>query len=722
MRNDVPAALPLIGYVAGLALSRSVRDALGFALITIVLLAMRRGRAATICFALAAGTAMAAHRDTIRASESLALRSLRPDRFVTITAPLDGDWSLRRDVFVLRVQRFAVRGSTFEQPLTIYARFEPKPVGMSRTICADGFLRPNERGEWTLLLKSPRLMVYGGSISPLAPAGWNRALVHRLAGLPKRYATEVALVEALALGRGERLSEQVRDNYKRGGTYHLLVFSGLQIAFAAGAIAALLRQFRAPRTADWLLLFFSLLGPLFVGPTASVSRSSIGIGLYAVSRILKRPTTVENLWCVAAMTRLIIVPEDLTDAAFHLTYVGAGALLFVAKPIVSRRDRLVAGVVGIESLITPLTLFHFHQYALGGSITTLLLTPLIFVMLIVSVAICAVPAAPLLELIGVLHKAATIVNGAASTCSGAFAAPRIAAMIVGFSAAMVAIALLRGKARAAAIVAVSLIPILSACAVARRDVDEPTLTIFDVGQGDAIALRVPGHAILVDGGTVDSRLLPQLVDRGILRLDAVVLTHAHPDHCGGLPAVLSRLSVHSLWISPRRFRGDCAQRLLEAAAESRVPIHLVRDGDALRIGAIDIRAIVPDRTFRRAAENNSSVVLRATIGARAALLTGDAEREWEALLATRPIRSDVLKVAHHGSRTSSTPPLLDAVRPRLAVISCGRHNLFGHPHAEVLGALRRRGIFVRRTDRDGTVDVLFHRDHLLVHHEIDTPP
>ena len=142
----------------------------------------------------------------------------------------------------------------------------------------------------------------------------------------------------------------------------------------------------------------------------------------------------------------------------------------------------------------------------------------------------------------------------------------------------------------------------------------------------------------------------------------------------------------------------------------------------MRVGAIDIRAIVPDRTFRRAAENNSSVVLRATIGARAALLTGDAEREWEALLATRPIRSDVLKVAHHGSRTSSTPPLLDAVRPRLAVISCGRHNLFGHPHAEVLGALRRRGIFVRRTDRDGTVDVLFHRDHLLVHHEIDTPP
>jgi len=132
--------------------------------------------------------------------------------------------------------------------------------------------------------------------------------------------------------------------------------------------------------------------------------------------------------------------------------------------------------------------------------------------------------------------------------------------------------------------------------------------------------------------------------------------------------------------------------------------------------------IVPDRTFRRAAENNSSVVLRVTVDRRSALLTGDAEREAEARLAVRPIQADILKIAHHGSRTSSTSPLLDAVRPRLALISCGRHNLFGHPHATVLEALRARHILVRRTDRNGTVDVMFRSDHLLVHHEIDTPP
>jgi len=719
--NDVPAALPLIAYVAGLALG-GWRAALGLISIAVLLVATRHFRAAIICLAIAAGSVTAAHRADVRQSESRALQMLHRDTFVTIVAPIDSGWSLRRDVFALRVSSFAVRGSQFEQPLTIYARFVPPRIAMAETIVAEGFLRPNERGELTLMLKSPRLMAVRGTLSALSPAAWNRALVERLAGVSHRYATEVALVEALALGRGERLSEAVRDNYKRGGTYHLLVFSGLQIAFAAGAIALLLRHLHAPRAADWLLLLFSAIAPLFVGPTASVSRASIGIGVYALSRILKRPTTAENLWCVAALVRLVVAPADLTDAAFHLTYAGAGALLFIAKPIVSRRGRLLAGIVGIESVITPLTLFHFHQYAIGGAITTLMLTPVIAVMLIVSVAVCAIPAAPLLELIALLHRLATRINDCASIFSGAFSAPQLAAIVVGFSAAMIAIALLSARHRGAAICIASMIPLASAFVVARRDVAEPTLIMFDVGQGDALAFRVPGHVILVDGGSTDSRLIPLLVDRGIHHIDVVLLTHAHPDHCGGLPAVLTRLSVDALWISPRRFRGDCAERLLDAAADARVPIHLIRDGDWMLIRPARIRAIVPDRTFRRAPENNSSVVLHVVVEGRSALLTGDAEREAEALLATRPVRADILKVAHHGSRTSSTPALLDAVKPRVALISCGRHNLFGHPHATVLDALRTRHIFVLRTDRDGTVDVSFHGDHFLVHHEIDTPP
>src|SRR5213075_2049945 len=174
----------------------------------------------------------------------------------------------------------------------------------------------------------------------------------------------------------------------RGGTYHLLVFSGLQIALAAAALAWLLRWLHAPRASDWLLLAFAMLAPLFIGPTASVSRASIAIALYAVSRILKRPTSLENLWCVAALLRLVIAPADLADCAFHLTYAGAGALLFIAR----RRAWWVAPLAA-ETIIVPLTLFHFHQYAIGGSVMTLAMTPLIFAMLVASAIVFLWPPA-----------------------------------------------------------------------------------------------------------------------------------------------------------------------------------------------------------------------------------------------------------------------------------------------------------------------------------------
>src|SRR5207253_7580934 len=154
--------------------------------------------------------------------------------------------------------------------------------------------------------------------------------------------------------------------------------------------------------------------------------------------------------------------------------------------------------------------------------------------------------------------------------------------------------------------------------------------------------------------------------------------------------------VGELWLSPRRFRGDCAQRMLDAAAEARTPIHLVRDGDTRTLAAMRIRTLLADRTMRRAAENNSSVVTRVQLERTRVLLTGDIEREAEWELADRDVRADVLKVAHHGSRSSSTAAFLAAVAPRIALISCGRRNFFGHPHAEVLRTLAARRIHVFR--------------------------
>ena len=728
MRIDVPAALPLIAYAAGLALGHSYAEAVGFAAVAVLLVAIRKPRVAMLCLALAGSVCAASMARARNAAAEGAVAPLIADRFVTVVAPIDRDWSVHGDAHLLRCPRFTADGVVIDRPLMIYTRFTPPTIAMERSIRAEGFLRRSERGDVVLTVKSPRLMSYEGSLNAFTPAAWNRRLANRLRPFASTRPTEVALVEALALGRGERLTDDVRDSYKRGGTYHLLVFSGLQIAFAAALIALALRWLHAPRASDWSLLLFSVAAPLFIGSTASVSRASIGIGLYAVSRILHRPTTLENLWCVAALMRLVIAPHDLVEPAFHLTYAGAGALLFAGKSLAAGRARWLAYAASAEMSITPLTLFHFHQYALGGSVMTMLLTPIVFAMLLTSVAVCAFPCLSLLDVIGLLHKLCTLVNAAAAPMWGFFAAPPLVAIVLGYALAMLAIALLRGRVRATAIFAAMSIPLIGALIVGRSDVVNPRLTMLDVGQGDALLLRSPKHVVLVDaGGRLgdahfgETELLPMLVDRGVRHIDVAVLTHVHPDHCGGLPAVLDNLDVGSLWISPRRFRGDCAQRLLEECAVRAIPIHLVRDGDVLTVGAMSLHALVADRTFKHSPENNSSVVLRAGIGRWTSLLTGDVERDAEEMLADRDIRADVLKVGHHGSRTSSTPVLLDAVHPRIALISCGLHNTFGHPHPSVVESLHTRGIHVWRTDRNGAIDVDFLPAHIVVHQQFDTP-
>lgn len=266
---------------------------------------------------------------------------------------------------------------------------------------------------------------------------------------------------------------------------------------------------------------------------------------------------------------------------------------------------------------------------------------------------------------------------------------------------------------------------------ARRPDGRLRVDFLDVGQGDAALVTMPdGTTMLVDGGgrptfnaasegaadfERDARSIGEAVVseylwwRGLDRVDYVVATHADADHIDGLNDILRNFSVRAAFAGRAPLDDPEFKRFAASAEEAGVPLHIIARGDTLRFGAASVEVLWPERTSLKDApsRNNDSVVLRLRLGDRTFLLTGDIERQAEAALSNsrESLKSDVVKVAHHGSKTSSTEEFIKASAPSFAVISVGLSSIFGHPHQEVLERWRASGAQILTTGRSGTITV-----------------
>ena len=549
------------------------------------------------------------------------------------------------------------------------------------------------------------------------------------------------------------------DRWRACGIFHALSVSGLHLAVVAGLVFALLRRISAAspwggriRPARWAAppaLVAAIAYTLITGAQVATLRSLVVIAILLIAQMLDRDVRLIDALGLAAIVLLAWRPADLGDPSFQLSFAAALALALRPKRARPFGRRMLAWHWLREGIATsawvalvtaPLTAYHFHQIQPGGVAGNLVLTPLLELIALplglAGLALHAVsPAAGALA----IHGAAWVV-GLVDTIAGqlarvtpvgtvALASPLAVAVLVGLALWLLT------RTQRSRLDALAWIALACGWLVGRMPPPAGALrvTFLDVGQGDAAIVELPDGAVwLVDAGGLASRrdlaaaaapghtITRALEAYGHTQIDLAIISHPHPDHYLGLAALA--VPVRELWAAAgdgEHLRDDQRRTALPSFAEvaAIAPLHhpplgLARAEAGVELwvwapryrerdGAPEREAIDPVRTV-----NDNSLVVEVRYAGRSIAFVGDVEAEGEAALVAAGLgHVDVVKVAHHGSPTSSTPDFVAVTHPEVAVISCGVANTFGFPAATVVERWTAAGAEVERTDTGGAITV-----------------
>jgi len=581
--------------------------------------------------------------------------------------------------------------------------------------------------------------------------------------LPEKYA---GFLSAMWLGEGTMVPWEVKKKFIESGIYHIVVVSGLQVAIVFSMIMIVLGV-PAPIRKKRLVIAIALVAiyALVAAANPPVVRAAIMAIAFLSAGVLKREPDALSTLCLAGLAMLLWEPVLLFQKSFQLSFLAMTGVIAVAFPREARFGTLTvpsgpvqlpqpAAVLASPSR-TPLltrslprfartiarvvavTLFLLPASAQTFNIAPPAALPANLIMILLTGPLLSLAALTLLTgffwipLARIFSAANTILIWAMFRTVDFFSArswghfhvrsPSKLSILCFYVAMVLALfhrhIPLRKRVLIPIIVCLflgSIIPYLFVIVPPEMEV-----VFLDVGQGDCIFVQLPEDgAILIDGGPRRMRgdvgeqiIAPFLWKRGIRTLEAVVLSHPHDDHMGGLPYVLENFHVRYLLTNGARSDNKTYAKLIEAAERRHVPIHVLAKGSGIEAGTkVRIRTLhpLPEQQKRENLdEEECSLVLQMTYGTVDFLFTGDITTGVERKLSKEcdDIESEVLKVPHHGSAYSSCQEFVVAVNPQVAVVQVGRRNRFGHPAPEIIERYRSRGCTVFRTDLDGAVTV-----------------
>lgn len=643
--------------------------------------------------------------------------------------------------------------------------------------------------------------------------------------IDKNFSPETAgVLDAALLGNRYNLSKSASDRFREGGTFHVLVISGLHISFIGGLILLVTKRLTRRRLVQFICSSGLVwIYTLAVGAQSSVARAALMFTFVTLGSVVFRQASALNGLGAATLILLVKNPKDLFDPSLQLTLLSVFAIVAVAWPLLSNL-RSIGG--WFPRRISPYPPFcsrelktfcealywrdskwrqemdrHVHHYRLFKTpIATFLeklhlqlLLRYVFEGLVVSISVQIV-LLPLLIVYfhrvtfaslvlnfvvsGLLAFLAFVASAALllSTLSSTLAAP-LFPLADGINWLMVhsvdpfsrlgllSLRLPEYSGRATSIYFLYYVPLIVLVSrlqrwrplydpITRRTTVDGFLIcgqlmlilvvvvhpfsasredgvlrvdFLDVGQGDSALITMPdGTTLLVDGGgrpvfgskddlqrephgrSIGERVVSEyLWWRGLDSVDYVLATHADADHIDGLNDVVRNFSVRSAIMGRSPTDDPDYTRFLESLQTTSTPLQVIQSGEVLNFGSVTLTVMWPGTTSSgHVSQNNDSVVLKLSYGDRSMLLTGDIEKETEAqLVLSGELKVDVVKVPHHGSRTSSTEGFVTATKPQLAIISVGQNSMFNHPHAEVVERWKKSGAEVLTTGVSGTITV-----------------
>lgn len=637
---------------------------------------------------------------------------------------------------------------------------------------------------------------------------------------------------ASLLGDKYLLDKDTADLFREGGTFHILVISGLHVTFIGGLLLLFVRQLTRNRWTQFIVTSAVLWAyTLAVGADVPVVRAAIMFTIVMFSYVIYRQGSLLNSLGVCGIVLLVWRPSDLFNPSFQLTFVSVAAIVAFAYPLIEmlrkignwtpsaelpfppniplwlkrfcemlywREDawkveakrqiwtvklfktpyfpRRVAGSIqtaarylfegAMVSLIVqlwmlPLLVVYFHRVSVASILLNLWVGFFIALESFAAVIgaliarISGLLASPFFTFAEIFNWLMLSVprlfadNGWASFRLPAYSGPGRAIYILYFLPILVlALAANRWKpfavkqsdwiVRPRFLFGFATALVVFACIIAFHPFSAPRadnrlhFDFLDVGQGDAALVTFPdGKTLLVDGGgrfrfetgndedaepfEPDVRGIGEAVVseflwyRGYSRIDHILATHADADHIQGLTDVAKNFSIGSAEFGRMPMSDPDYAMLDEVMRRRGIPIETIARGDRVQFGDVNVEVLYPIATdnLDSVSDNNHSVVLRIVYGSRAFLLTGDIERAAEADLLGNggTLAADLIKVPHHGSRTSSTQEFIDATHANYAIISVGRSSLFGHPHADVVERWKLNGATVMITGQTGTISV-----------------